>query len=116
MLAQMRGFRAGRLYLPIVGFLLAFWVILFLVTDHYLLPAIMAAHHADALARRQIAAISSLVLAIILSSLVALLLLAIRPGRFFQPRKRSPRSRTRYVDAWAESAHRMKMPPDDQHE
>ncbi len=96
--------------------MLAAWVILFLVTDLYLIPAIRVAQGADSLAKKQLAAISALVLAIILTCLAAILLLILRPGRFFLPRKTAPKTRTKYVDAWAAAGERMEIPKDERAE
>ncbi len=95
--------RFTRPFFPLIGFMLAAWIILFLVTDMFLIPALRVAHGADSLARKQLAAISALVLAIILTCLLAILMLVLRPGRFFLPRKAEPKVRTKYVDAWAEA-------------
>ena len=100
--------------LAFIGFMLAAWIILFLVTDLFLIPALRAANSADSFARRQLAAISALVLAIILTCLLAILMLILRPGRFFLPKKSEPKVRTKYVDAWAESAKRVHVPPQDE--
>ncbi len=92
--------------------MLAAWVILFLAVDMYLIPALEAARGADLIARRQLAAISGLVLAVILTALVVILLLILRPGRFFVPGKQEPKVVTRYTDAWAEAGQRMATPKD----
>src|ERR1051325_3763334 len=105
--------RFTRPFFPLIGFMLAAWVILFLVTDIFLIPALRVANGADAIAKKQLAAISALVLAIILTCLLAILMLVLRPGRFFLPRKSEPRGRTRYVDAWAEAGQRMDVPEEE---
>jgi hypothetical protein len=105
--------RFSRLIFPLIGFMLAAWIILFLAVDMYLIPALEAARGADLIARRQLAAISGLVLAVILTSLVVILLLILRPGRFFLPRKQEPRVVTRYSDAWAEAGQRMEVPKEE---
>jgi hypothetical protein len=106
--------RSARSYLPFIAFLATCWIILFLVSNRFLLPVFTMAHDIDAPGRRQLAAISSLVLAIVLTGLVAMILLVVKPGRFFMPRKSPPRDRTRYVDAWAESGKRLDTPPSDE--
>src|SRR5436853_3584588 len=63
--------RFTRPFFPLIGFMLAAWIILFLVTDLFLIPALRAANGADSFARKQLAAISALVLAIILTCLLA---------------------------------------------
>src|SRR5437867_4720940 len=102
--------RFTRPLFALIGFMIAAWVILFLVSDLYLIPALRVAQGADAIARRQLAALSALVLAIILTSLVAILMLILRPGRFFLPGKAAPKTRTKYVDAWAAAGQRMEVP------
>ena len=99
-----------RPFISLIGFMLAAWAILFLVTDLYLLPALRVAQGADATARKQLAALSALVLAIILTSLIVILMLVLRPGRFFIPRKTDTRTTTRYTDAWAEAGQRLEVP------
>jgi hypothetical protein len=54
-----------------------------------------------------------LVLAILLFILIAGMMLTFRIGRLFFPRQTPPRTQTKYVDAWAESAKRMPVPPDE---
>ena len=97
----------GRSFLPLIGFLGAFAVILVLVVNRYLLPAAQVAIGADKTAKKHLAAISSLVLVVVLFCVFALLFIVYRPGRMFLPRKSEPRTKTRYVDAWSESAKRM---------
>ena len=50
---------------------------------------------------------------IILTCLLAILMLVLRPGRFFLPRKPEPKVRTKYVDAWAEAGQRMEVPEEE---
>lgn len=106
----------GRAYWQVLAFMGVFVIILLLVVYRYLLPAFSAADAADATARKQLAAISSLVLAVVLFALLAILMLILRPGRFLFPGKTLPRVQTRYQDAWAESARRMEAPPPDKDE
>src|SRR3954466_13491035 len=67
--------RFTRPFFPLIGFMLAAWAILFMVTDLFLIPALRVAQGADSIARKQLAAISALVLAIILTCLLAVLML-----------------------------------------
>ena len=106
-------FRAGYSRWSILGFLVGSFAILLLVVHRYLIPAMLAAHNIDERGRKQLAALSSLVLAIVLVCLVAAMVLIIRPGRFFLPRKTPPRVRTTYIDAWEESGRRMETPPEE---
>jgi hypothetical protein len=108
--------RAARVYWPMLAFLAAFAIIVTFVANRYLLPALEAAHGADATARKHLAAISTLVLVIVLFTLLAILLLVLRPGRLFFPQKPAPRTRTHYEDAWSESARRLPTPPEDDEE
>jgi len=114
MLERFNQTRSGRAFTSLIAFLVTFGLIVFLVSDRYLLPALKIVPGTDERAKKQLVAISSLVLAIILVLLLAALILLIRPGRFFFPRKATPRTRTPYVDAWSESAIRMETPPPDQ--
>jgi hypothetical protein len=103
-------FPSGRAIWAFVVFLCGFGVILPVVAYLYLFPAMRAAAGADPIAQRQLAAVSAMVLAVVLVSLLAMLIITLRPGRFQFPRKTSGRTRTTYVDAWAESARRMEKP------
>jgi hypothetical protein len=105
--------RAGRAYWGAIVFLVVFFVLLWIVSNRFLLPALHIAQGMDSPARRQLAAISSLVLTIVLLCLLVLLFTAFRPSRLFFPRKTDPRTKTDYIDAWQESADRMPMPDDD---
>jgi predicted MFS family arabinose efflux permease len=96
-----------------IAFLCVFALLLAIVCSYFLLPAADAARTADASGRHQIAAYSRLLLTIILFILFVGLTLTFRTARFFFPRPGEKRSQTTYTDAWAESAKRMKLPPDD---
>lgn len=97
----------GRMYIAVMVFLAGFFAVLVVVVHQYLLPAMQAAQGVDAAARRQLAAISLLVLAIVLVGVVMLLIVAFRPGRMFLPRRHDPRPRTHYPDAWEEAGRRV---------
>jgi hypothetical protein len=99
-----------------IAFAVAAVVLLFLVADRFLLPAMQMIPGLDASGKKHLGAISRLVLVVVLFSLLALLLLLFRPGRMFLPGKPPPRTRTNYVDAWEESARRMETPPEDEGE
>ena len=105
--------RAGRIIWATLVFLAGFAVLLVLVSYFYLIPAMEAAQTADPVGRRQLGATARLMLAVVLFILLACLLMSFRIGRFFLPRRRGPSKPTPYVDAWAESARRMKSPPAD---
>lgn len=105
--------RRGQSKWTILAFMAGAVAIIWLVLEKYLVPAVMAAHNIDTTGRRQLAALSALVLAVVIVVLLAGLILLVRPGRFFLPRKGERRSRTVYTDAWAESAKRMQTPPEE---
>lgn len=113
-----RGLRPGRArpgasYWAVLAFLVAFVALLLAVTYLYLLPAFQAAAVADDAQKRQLKAVSLLVLAVVLFVLLAMLLLTLRPGRLLL-RRPAPRTRTSYVDAWAESGKRVEVPREDE--
>ena len=104
--------RGGRIFWPTLAFLLGFAVLIYVVSDWYLLPALDAAQTANPTEKKHLAAHARLLLAVVLVILVCGILLTFRFGRFFLPRQRDARGRpTRYSDAWAESAKRMRTPP-----
>jgi 4-amino-4-deoxy-L-arabinose transferase-like glycosyltransferase len=95
---------------PAVAFLCGAGILITGVAFYYLLPAMAAASDADDKGRKSLAAHSTLLLAVILVILLCMLVMTFRVGRWFLPRKTEPRTRTKYVDAWAESARRMETP------
>lgn len=103
----------SRLILRVVLFLLVFSVLLVLISNLYLLPAMEAAHGVDdPKQKRQLSAIALLVMCVVLFVLFAALLLTFRVGRFFFPGAQPKRAKpTEYVDAWAEAGRRMQAPP-----
>ena len=94
-----------------LAFMAGFAVLIVVVSRWYLLPALEATQGATGVEKRQLAATSRLLLALILFVLVAGLLLTFRVGRFFVPRLGEKDKPTKYVDAWAESAKRVSVPP-----
>ena len=102
----------------VLAFLAAFAVGIVFLSTYYLLPALEAftqAHRAgDQTGKKAISATSALLLSVILIILLAGLVLTFRVGRFFFPRQTPPRTRTKYVDIWAESGKRMEAPPVDE--
>ena len=76
-----RAFR--RPFWATVAFLLAFIALLLLIFHYYMQPAVVAAHVADEPGRRQISAVSILLLAILLTILAVGLMLTFRVHRFF---------------------------------
>jgi hypothetical protein len=110
------GFRVSRrrraaIHWAILAFLLAFAALTAILIWYYLVPAGQAAKVADPHGRAQLRAVSALLLAVVLFVLLVGLILTFRVGRFFFPRPPEKPAKTQYVDAWAESAKRMKTPP-----
>jgi hypothetical protein len=91
-----------------VLYLASFSVLIVIVANYFLFPAIIASHGADASGRRQLSAVSALLLAVVLTVLLIGLLLAFRIHRFFFPRGERNFVKTEYVDAWAEAGKRAK--------
>ena len=105
--------RAGRILWATLAFMAGFAVLIVVVSHYYLLPALETFQGATRAEKRQLSAHSSLLLAIILFILVAGILLTFRFGRYFVPRLGEKPKPTKYVDAWAESAKRVSVPPRD---
>jgi len=109
--------RPGRSQWPVLAFLLAFTVGLIGLTYYYVLPAsrsfLKAKQEGDRHGQHAITATSALLLAVVIFILIAGLLLTFRVGRLFFPRNTPPRTKTQYVDAWAESAKRLQTPPEE---
>src|SRR4051812_20019982 len=97
-----------------LAFLAGFSAIIVLVLNYFLVPAADAARHADIVGRRQLSAVSILLLAILLFIMLIGLLMTFRIRRFFLPGETGVRTKTEHVDAWAESARRMDAPPRDE--
>ena len=100
-----------------LAFLAGFAVGIVFLSTYYLLPALEAylqAHRAgDQTGKKAISATSALLLSVILVVLLAGLILTFRVGRFFFPRVTPPRTRTKYVDIWAESGKRFEAPEEE---
>jgi hypothetical protein len=107
--------RPGRAHWAVLIFLAAFAVGIVFLSIYYLLPALDAFLQADRTGdvrgKMAIRATSALLLSIILIILLAGLLLTFRIGRLFFPRQSPPRTKTKYVDIWAESGKRLQTPP-----
>ncbi|MGB7160873.1 MAG: hypothetical protein WBD40_22610 [Tepidisphaeraceae bacterium] len=110
MLSRRPTFRAGRTYWAVLLFFAGFAALISLVSFYYLMPAMDAALDADPKQRRGLAAYSWLLMALVLFILFVGLMLTFRFGRFFFPRSAPPPSKTKYVDAWAESGKRISVP------
>ena len=106
--------RYGRTQWGVLAFLVAFTLGLIGLAYYYLIPAsrtfVQARQQGDRTGQHAITATSALLLAVILVILVAGLILTFRIGRFFFPRKAPPRTKTKYVDVWAEAGKRVKVP------
>jgi hypothetical protein len=92
----------------VVAFLIGFLVLLIAVSQYYLAPAADAARSATRPAQEYLGAQAALVTALLLIVLLVGLLVVVRPSRFFRPRDVQPRTRTKYVDAWAEAGRRAR--------
>lgn len=90
-----------------VAFLLGFAVLITIIARSFLVPAMQAARQATPGERSQLSAYSLLLMAVILLIVVCALILTFRISRFFFPRSGGPRSETKYIDAWSESARRL---------
>ena len=108
-----RSARAGRTYVAVIVYFVAFALLVFALVKWYLLPGLRAAQYADAKGREGLAANALLVLIVVLFALLAGLVLTFRVSRFFFPRPTPPRRQTQYTDAWAESAKRLQTPPEE---
>ena len=80
-----RGFH--RTFWATLAFLIAFTALLSLIADYFMRPAIQAAHVATPPERRELSAISILLLSILLTMLTIGLLLTFRVRRFFTSNK-----------------------------
>lgn len=103
-------FRAGRAIWPLVAFLIGFTVLIALVSNQFLIPALVAAKGASVEEKRQLVAFARLLLAIVLLILWVGILFLFRIRRFFFPRSSTAKQKTEYVDAWAEAGRRMQEP------
>ena len=98
-----------------VAYLAGFAVLITFIAWYYLIPAMDAAHNATPGQRQQLSAYSLLLMAIILLIVFVGIVLTFRVSRFFFPRPpHAPPARTKYVDAWAESARRLDTPAADE--
>jgi hypothetical protein len=99
--------RRGRTYAGVITYLLGFALLLVVMLHFFWIPTLESAHAANHLRRHWLGAVSWLMLAVVLVYLFAGLILTFRVGRFFLPRQREPRVRTKHVDAWAEAGKRI---------
>jgi hypothetical protein len=106
--------RRAAIHWSALVFLGVFSVLAVVVAYYTLAPGMEAAKDASPQEKRTLVAWYRLLLAVLLFILIAGLALTFRFGRFFFPRSTPPRVKTPYVDAWAESARRMDVPPADE--
>ena len=92
-------------------FLIVFAMVAVVIAYYTVIPGLEAAKNASPEEKRRLVAWFRLLLAVLLFILFAGLVLTFRFGRLFFPRASAPRTQTKYVDAWAESAKRMEPPP-----
>lgn len=111
---------AGRIHWGVFAFLLGFTGLLMVVSYYALLPGMQAATQPSVSdpEKHTLVAWYRLLLMVVLFILFSGIVLTFRFGRFFVPRNAPARVKTQYVDAWAESANRVEVPPpdDDQEE
>jgi len=108
--------RSGAIRWSALVFLVVFTLLLIGVVSYVLVPGFEAIRD-DQLTpqeKRSLQAWYRLLLFVLLFILFAGLVLTFRFGRLLFPRPTAPRTRTEYVDAWAESARRIQVPPDDE--
>ena len=95
-------------------FLLAYLILIAVVSRYYLLPALEVIRNATPAERRLLNATSLLLLAVVLFVIGVGVVLTFRVSRFFFPRPTAAgRSRTQYIDAWAESSKRLQVEPEE---
>lgn len=99
-----------------LGFLAFAGSLLLVVFYKYLLPAAELSNGMDTAGKKQLSAVSMVVLVIVLVSLLGTLILIFRPMKAILSNKSSARTKTLYTDAWAEAGKRVKAddaPSDD---
>jgi NADH:ubiquinone oxidoreductase subunit 5 (subunit L)/multisubunit Na+/H+ antiporter MnhA subunit len=111
-----RQFRLGAIRWATLVFLIVFTVMLIAVTSYVLVPGFEAIKDPQLTPeeKRSLQAWYRLLMFVLLFILFAGVVLTFRFGRLFFPRATAPRTQTKYVDAWAESARRMPVPPADE--
>src|SRR5690242_21918421 len=101
----LRDYRIWRAPWALIIFLLGFFVLLIVVSHYYLLPALTVAKGATPTEKRWLSAASMLLMFVVLFTLIVGIMLVFRVRRYFAPPP-AVRTKTQYVDAWAESAKR----------
>ena len=107
--------RSGAIRWSALVFLVVFTILLIVVVSYVLVPGLEAIRDEKLTPeeKRSLQAWYRLLLFVLLFILFAGLVLTFRFGRLFFPRPTAPRTQTEYVDAWAESARRLQVPPAD---
>lgn len=103
--------RRAFLHWPLFAFLIAFTILLCILMIHFLMPAAQAAQNASPADKLKLRAVSALLLSVVLFVLFTGLLLSVRLSRRLSSRPKP--TKTQYIDAWSESAKRLKTPPPD---
>lgn len=103
-----------RLVIASLAFLAGSTAIIILVFRGYLVPAYDAWRKATPQQKHLLSASSTLLLAVVLVVLLLLLIALFGVRRYFHFHQMRSRSKTEYVDAWAESAKRMKTPAEEE--
>lgn len=98
--------RYGRTPAAVIAYLALFGILLVFVCRYYLFPTMEVFKTATHAEKVTLAAYARLILALLLLILFSALSIIFRVGRFFFPRPQPPRTRTTYVDAWAEAGKR----------
>lgn len=106
--------RSWRTSWALIIYLIAFAVLVAIISKYYLVPAMQAAMHATKTEKRLLSASSLLLLSVVLFILGVGLLLVFRVSRFFFPKPAEKRTQTRYVDAWAEAGKRLEAEETDE--
>lgn len=102
--------RPARSPVAVLIYLAGFVILLVIISRLYLMRAIPAYSAADPQQRKLMGLHALLILSLILLILLIGLLFTFRIGRFFSPRTTVRPKPTKYVDAWSESAKRLKIP------
>jgi hypothetical protein len=108
--------RPGRTLLAVVIYLGSFGILVAVVSEYYLIPALRAKQVATPDQQKVLAVSSRLILTVVLFVLLMGLLLTFRIGRFFFPRRGEPMKPTKYVDAWQEAGRRLEVPEEEEDE
>ena len=110
--------RLGAIRWSALVFLFVFALLLIGVASYVLVPGFEAIQDKQLTPqeKRNLQAWYRLLMFVLLFILFAGLVLTFRFGRLFFPRPAPPPTKTQYVDAWAESARRMSVPPKEEDE